>query len=97
VAKRDGTIDRNPAHDIRVPRDGAPEKPIRLITPEETDAILEAAGADDERLGRSFACPLFTLALGTGLRSGELLGMTWGAEGLDIEGEVGGCASPSIA
>jgi hypothetical protein len=74
VAKRDGTIDRNPAHDIRVPRDGAPEKPIRLITPEETDAILEAAGADDERLGRSFACPLFTPPSGPACGPGSCSG-----------------------
>ena len=71
-------IERNPAHDITVPRDDQGERPIRVITPEEADAILEAAHADDERLGRSLAAPLFTLAFGTGLRSGELLGLTWG-------------------
>jgi integrase len=50
--------------------------------------ILAAAHADDARLGRSLAAPLLTLAFGTGLRSGELLGLVWGPEGLDIEQEI---------
>ncbi|MBY0397952.1 MAG: hypothetical protein K2X91_15985, partial [Thermoleophilia bacterium] len=88
VAERDGTIDRNPAERITVPRDGSGERPIRVVTPEEADAILDAARADDERLGRSLAGPLLALAFGTGLRSGELLGLVWGPDGLDLDAEV---------
>lgn len=58
-----------------------------MPTPEEVDAILAAAAADDERLGRSLALPLLTLAFGTGLRLGELLGLVWGPEGLDLDAE----------
>jgi integrase len=88
VAERDGVIDRNPAHAISVPRDGTPESPIRLITPEEADALLEAARADDEGRSRSLIAPLLGLALGAGLRSGEVLALEWGPEGLDLDAEV---------
>lgn len=87
VAERDGVIDRNPVYDISVPR-GDVERAIRVITPEESDALLAAARADDERLKRSLAAPLLTLALGAGLRSGEVLALRWGQDGLDLDREV---------
>ena len=87
VAERDGVIERNPAHDITVPRADT-EKPIRVVTPEEADAILAAAASDDERLERSLAAPLFTIAFGTGPRSGEFLGLEWGRGGLDLDAGV---------
>jgi integrase len=44
-----------------------------------------AAEAEDERLTRSFAGPLIGLALGTGLRLGELLALSRGPDGLDLD------------
>jgi integrase len=39
-------------------------------------------------LARSLGGPLFALAFGTGLRSGELLALRWGDDGLDVESGV---------
>jgi integrase len=93
LAERNGLIERNPAERIEVPRNGDGEKPIRLLTPAEELAIVAAAEADDARLGRSLGAPLIVLALGSGLRLGELLALRWGPwgteeEGLDLEGGV---------
>jgi integrase len=88
VAERDGLVDTNPCTGVRVPSDGTEERPARILTPEEGAAIVKAADARDAHLGRSLAGPLFALAFGTGLRSGELLGLTWGLEGLDLDAGV---------
>lgn len=93
VAERDGVIERNPAHDIRVPQSGEGERPIRILTPEEADALILAATADDERLHRSLGGPLLVLAFGSGMRLGELLALRWGPfgdehEGLDVAAGV---------
>jgi integrase len=88
VAERDGLVDANPCVGVRVPSDGREERPARILIPEECAAIVDAARAMDARLGRSLCGPLFALAFGTGLRSGELLALVWGPDGLDLEGAV---------
>ena len=93
LAERDGAIERNPAERIRVPQSGEGERPVRFLTPEESDAIVVAAIADDVRLKRSLGGPLLSLAFGSGLREGELLALRWGPygeedEGLDLEAGI---------
>jgi integrase len=85
VAQRYGELAANPCAGVRVPVSAEGERPARILTPEESAAILTAAEADDARLGRSFGLPLLALALGAGLRLGELLALPWGAEGLDLD------------
>jgi integrase len=86
VAERDGVIERNPAYDIRVPQSGEGERPARILTPEEAEAIVAAAVVDDERLQRSLGGPLLALAFGSGMRLGELLALRWGPHGDESEG-----------
>ena len=88
LAERDGLIDVSPCSGVRVPADSDGERPARTLTPEEAAAIVAAADADDARLGRSLGGPLFALAFGTGLRSGELLALRWGRDGLDLDAGV---------
>jgi integrase len=88
VAERDGLVEANPARGVRVPTADHDERPVRVLTPEECDALVAAAEADDARLGRSLAAPLVALALGSGLRLGELLALRWGADGLDLDAAV---------
>ncbi len=83
-----GELDASPCTGVRVPVDPEPERPARILTPPETEAIIRAAYADDERLKRSFAGPLVLLAFGTGLRLGELLALRWGTDGLDLAAGV---------
>jgi integrase len=85
VAQRYGEVTGNPCAGVRVPVSAEGERPARILTPEESAAILTAAEADDARLGRSFGGPLLALALGAGLRLGELLALPWGTEGLDLD------------
>ncbi len=73
-------------HGVRAPADQRIERAARILTPQEVSGILERAGADDARLGRSFDAPLMALLFGTGLRLGEALALQWGAEGLDSPG-----------
>jgi len=80
-------LEASPCTGVRVPV-GELERPARVLTPQEADAIIRAAYADDKRLQRSFAGPLIRLAFGTGLRLGELLALRWGAEGLDLDAGV---------
>lgn len=87
LAVRDGLIEANPAHGVRVPSDGRAERPVRILTPAECAALLDAAAADDARQGRSLAFPLVALLLGSGARSGEALGARWGS-GLDLDAGV---------
>jgi integrase len=88
IAERDGLLDSNPCHGVRVPSDGPGERAVRVLTPPEVDALIAAATTDDERLGRSLAGPLVALAFGSGLRLGELLALAWGPEGLDLDAGV---------
>lgn len=85
LCQRYGELDVNPCAGVRVPADGDAEKPARILTPEECSSLVAAAERDDARLGRSFAAPLIALAVGGGLRMGELLALPWGAEGLDLD------------
>jgi integrase len=83
-----GELEASPCSGVRVPVDPEPEKPARILTPQEAEAIIRAAYADDERLGRSFGGPLIRLAFATGLRLGELLALPWGPDGLDLAAGV---------
>jgi integrase len=64
-------IARNPADAVSPPRPRRPE--IRPLTAQQARSLL-AAAAGDELLE-----PLLGLALATGMRQGELLGLTWAA------------------
>jgi integrase len=88
LAQRYGELDGNPCARVTVPVTGEGEKPPRILTPEEAAAIVVECEADDVRLKRSFAAPLYTLAFGAGLRMGELLALRWGPEGLDLDSGV---------
>lgn len=59
---------RNPCAQVERPRVARQERPV--LTPEQVQAFLEAARHD-----RFYA--LYVLAVATGLRQGELLGLTW--------------------
>lgn len=72
-AVRDGILERNPAALVAAPR-GEP-KPRGALNVEQVRRLLEATRHD-----RLYA--LFLLAATTGMRQGELLGLTWS----DIEG-----------
>jgi integrase len=67
-AMRMGTVDRNVAALVRPPR--VPSSEMNPLTPEEVQKFLSAAKHTCLR-------PLFILALATGLRQGELLGLKW--------------------
>jgi integrase len=88
VAERDGEIETNPCAGVQVPASAEGERASRFLTPEESASVIAAALADDERLGRSFAGPLVALLFATGLRLGEALALTWGADGIDLDAGV---------
>lgn len=67
-AVRLGIIDRNVASVVHAPRPKPPE--MQTWTPEQVAAVLRAAQGD------RYAC-LWRLALTTGMRRGELLGLRW--------------------
>lgn len=69
AAMRDGLVARNAVRDARPTRAAATER--RSLTPDELRRILDAA-ADDAELG-----PAVELLAATGLRRGELLGLSW--------------------
>jgi integrase len=87
VAERDGLVEpgSNPCAGVRAPSDQRIERAARILTPQEVSGILDAAAADDARLGRSLGAPLVALLFGTGLRLGEALALPWGTEGLDLD------------
>lgn len=69
-AQRSRIIDRNPVADVKVP--AAPEPTLQRWSEEEVAAIVRACLERDDQAAR------YTLiALGTGLRTEELLGLTW--------------------
>ena len=74
-ATSDGLISRNAA-DVKAPRP-APEE-MRPLSEDEARAFLETAKASDDRFE-----PLYVLAIITGLRRGELLGLRW--DDVDLE------------
>jgi integrase len=73
-AVEDGLIPRNVAQGVKVSQVGKEE--IRPLSPEQTKGFLEAAS------GYRFEA-LYVLAVHTGLRQGELLGLRW--EDVDLE------------
>jgi integrase len=76
-AARDGLIVRNVATDARLPRHVAnPPTAARFMTEDELQRFLSAAA--DHRDG-----PAFIVAVMTGLRLGELRGLTWEYSGVD--------------
>jgi integrase len=89
VAERWGEIPaaQNPCTAVRAPTSCEPPRRARILSLAERAKLQAAADADDQRLGRSFIGPLVALALGSGLRSGELLALPWGAEGLDLDSD----------
>lgn len=86
-----GEIERNPCKGVRCPT-APPAAPRRILDRDETLRVIAAAEADDAgsawRPKRSFAGPFVTLDLGSGLRSGELLAVAWGPDGLDLDAGV---------
>ncbi|MCW2279235.1 tyrosine-type recombinase/integrase [Heliophilum fasciatum] len=73
-AIHEGLVSRNAAEHLRKPKKVAKE--IRVMTVEEMRELLTVA--DDDRMGTAFH-----LLLGTGLRVGELLALTWADVDLD--------------
>jgi integrase len=73
-AMRDGLIVRNAAALARPPR--MIQRPIEYLDPAEIRRLLDATA--DEDVG-----PLYAVAASTGLRQGELLGMSWDDIDLD--------------
>ena len=73
-AVNDGLIPRNATEAVKPPQ--VRRKEIRPLTPEQVKVLLDAASGD--RLEG-----LYTLAVHTGLRQGELLGLKW--EDVDLE------------
>ncbi len=73
-AEKEGVVGRNVAKLVTLPRDM--HKPVTVISPEIARAILDAHKGDEFE-------PLVRLALATGLRQGELLGLKW--EHVDLD------------
>lgn len=67
---RDGKLPRNPAADAEAPALGAGADTMHVIDPTEAGRLI--AAARDDRLG---SMPV--LALATGMRMGEVLGLRW--------------------
>jgi integrase len=73
-AVNDGLIPRNATDPVKPPRQS--RKEMKTLTPEQAHVFLEAA--KDDRLGA-----LYIVAIHTGLRQGELLGISW--DDVDLE------------
>ncbi|QYJ15625.1 Tn916 family transposase [Rubrobacter xylanophilus DSM 9941] len=76
-AVNDGLIPRNVTETVKAPR--PVKKEMRPLSPAQARTLLQAARGD--RLEA-----LYTLALTTGMRQGELLGLKW--EDIDLEGGI---------
>ncbi|HZU75482.1 MAG TPA: site-specific integrase, partial [Dehalococcoidia bacterium] len=75
-AEKEGAIGRNVARLVTLPRDERPK--LTPITPDDARRILEAFKGDEYE-------HLVTVALATGMREGELLGLSWD----DVDFEAG--------
>ncbi len=67
-----GWLDQNPVRNVRRPQE--PGGRVRFLSDEERRALLAAC----RRSPHPFLYPLVVLALATGARQGELLGLRWG-------------------
>lgn len=76
-------IDVNPMADVSAPKEPPPRN--RLVTPDELEKLEFVAG-DDLSTKRARAFHAFRLALETGMRAGEILGLT--DEALDLDQRV---------
>ncbi len=63
-------LNKNPAVAVKTRLVNNPKEEKRILTEEETDILLECAKD-------SMMYPVFVVALGTGMRIGEILGLTW--------------------
>ncbi|WP_434075967.1 site-specific integrase [Moorella naiadis (nom. illeg.)] len=73
-ARESGLILQNPVEAAKPPRH--PKKKVQPLNPEQVKRLLETAKGDT-------LYPAFLLALGTGLRRGEILGLRW--QDLDLQ------------
>jgi len=70
----DGLIPRNAPDPVKPPRQS--RKEMKTLTPEQAHIFLQTA--KDDRLGA-----LYIVAIHTGLRQGELFGLSW--DDVDLE------------
>lgn len=78
MAVEEGLIDRNPSIGIKVQ---APEVEQKVLTNEEVKLFLKMARDTNHRF-----FPIWALALGTGMRSGELFALNW--SDVDFEAKI---------
>jgi integrase len=83
-AQQVGKIARNPVPLVDRPRDGGRRRRWRILRPEEVASVEQAfcaligeAETRSERAWREQARVLFLVAMDTGMRRGELLGLRW--------------------
>ena len=69
-AQKDGLIKKNPCTDAEIPAYETPQKEMRPLKDTEVPAFLKAIQGDD------YEC-LFFVALFTGMRESEIIGLTW--------------------
>lgn len=92
MLERYGELAADPCASVRVPR--IESEPRKMVVPsaEACRLLIDAAQADDRgnhlRAPCSFIAPLVRLALDTGLRDGELLGLRWGEDGIDLDASL---------
>jgi len=83
-AIEDEVIDESPMRNI--PSYSVPSRRESVyFGPEYHEAALEWARGEDARLGRSLLYPAWGVAIHAGLRTGEILGLTWGPLGVDFD------------
>ena len=66
-----------------------------MLTPEQAERIVAAAYREDAKLERSLGGPFARLAFASGLRTGEIAALEYGAHGLDLD--AGGRARTGVA
>lgn len=86
---RYGELERDPCVGVRVPRSTTTPRAVPVLSAAAARTLIAAAERDDAgnhlRPAGSFIAPMVRLGLDTGLRMGELLGLRWGAEGVDLD------------